>query len=420
MERSRGVLYGVGAYLIWGAFPLYWPLLEPAGAFEMLAHRLIWSLVVMAVLVVVLRRARHFVALTRNRRQLGLLTLASVTITLNWAVYIWGVTHDRVVEASLGYFINPLVTMLLGVVVLRERMRRLQWAAVAIAGVAVAVLTIDYGRVPWIAVLLASSFGTYGLAKRLAGAGAFESLALETAIMAPLALVFVLALALRGQSHFATEGTGHAALMVSAGVVTAVPLILFGAAAVRVPMVTLGLIQYLTPILQFALGVFHFHEEMSTGRWVGFAIVWLALATFTADSLRSRRSASAMARKDHLLRTDVGSRKFRDLMRCGPRRVARCCAFSGGNHAAYCRARGCCCERHLSRPRRVRGRGPGPARAYAQRLDHLRPGSGQARHHGRQGRDGAGHRHAVRAGQQALARRPPAQPERGVDAGRRR
>lgn len=296
MERSRGVLFGVGSYLIWGAFPLYWPLLEPAGAFEMLAHRLIWSLVVMTILVIVLRRAVHFVALVRNRRQLALLTLAAVTITGNWAGYIWGVTHDRVVEASLGYFINPLVTMLLGVLVLRERMRPPQWAAVGVAGVAVGVLTIDYGRVPWIALLLAFSFGTYGLAKRLAGAGAFESLALETAIMAPLALVFVLGLALRGQSHFGTEGPGHAVLMMSSGIVTAVPLILFGAAAVRVPMVTLGLLQYLTPILQFALGVFHFHEAMSTGRWIGFAIVWLALLVFTADSLRARRSAALMAR----------------------------------------------------------------------------------------------------------------------------
>ncbi|MGZ4475905.1 MAG: EamA family transporter RarD [Nocardioides sp.] len=279
--------------MIWGAFPLYWPLLEPAGAFEILAHRLIWSLVVMTVLVIVLRRATQFVALTRSPRQLGLLTLAAVTITCNWAGYIWGVTHGRVVEASLGYFINPLVTMLLGVLVLRERMRPLQWAAVGVAGVAVAVLTVDYGRVPWIAVLLAFSFGTYGLAKRLAGAGAFESLALETAIMAPLALVFVLGLALRGRSHFGTEGPGHAALMMSSGVVTAVPLILFGAAAVRVPMVTLGLLQYLAPILQFALGVFHFHEAMSTGRWIGFGIVWLALAAFTADSIRARRVSSA-------------------------------------------------------------------------------------------------------------------------------
>jgi len=286
-------LFGLLAYLIWGAFPLYWPLLEPAGAFEILAHRLIWSLVVMAALVIGLRRAPQFVALVRNRRQLALLVLAAVTVTCNWATYIWGVNHGRVVETSLGYFINPLVTMLLGVLVLRERMRPMQWAAVGIAAFAVIVLTLDYGRLPWLALILALSFGTYGLAKKQAAAGAFESLALETAVMAPLALAYIVVLAVRGQSHFATEGPGHAMLFVSAGVVTAVPLILFGASAVRVPLVTLGLLQYLAPILQFGLGVLHFHEQMSTGRWIGFGIVWLALAVFTADSLRARRTVSA-------------------------------------------------------------------------------------------------------------------------------
>jgi chloramphenicol-sensitive protein RarD len=290
VERSRGVLFGVLAYLLWGAFPLYWPLLEPAGAFEILAHRLIWSLVVMSGLVIALRRAPQFMALVRDRRTLGLLALAAVTVTCNWATYIWGVNHGRVVETSLGYFVNPLVTMLLGVLVLRERLRRLQWVAVGIAAVAVAVLTIDYGRLPWLALILALSFGTYGLAKKQAAAGAFESLALETAVMAPLALVYVVLLAARGESHFASDGAGHAWLFVSSGVVTAVPLILFGAAAVRVPLVTLGLLQYLAPILQFALGVLHFHEEMSAGRWIGFGIVWIALVVFTADSIRARRT----------------------------------------------------------------------------------------------------------------------------------
>ena len=293
MERSRGVLFGVLAYAIWGAFPLYWPLLEPAGAFEILAHRLIWSLVVMTALVIGLRRAPQFLALLRSPRTFGLLVLAGATVTCNWATYIWGVNHGRVVETSLGYFVNPLVTMLLGVLVLRERMRRLQWVAVGIAVVAVAVLTIDYGRLPWLALVLALSFGTYGLAKKQAAAGAFESLALETAVMAPFALIYVIVLALRGQSHFAAEGPGHAMLFVSAGIVTAVPLILFGGAAVRVPLVTLGLLQYLAPILQFALGILHFHEDMSTGRWIGFGIVWVALVLFTADSIRARRAVAA-------------------------------------------------------------------------------------------------------------------------------
>lgn len=290
------MLFGVVAYLIWGAFPLYWPLLEPAGAFEILAHRLIWSLVVMTVLIIALRRTPQLFALVRDRRKLALLTLAAVTVTCNWATYIWGVNHGRVVETSLGYFVNPLVTMLLGVLVLHERMRTLQWVAVGIATLAVVVLTVDYGRLPWLALVLALSFGTYGLAKKQADAGAFESLALETALMAPLALVFLVGLGLAGRSHFTSEGPGHAALFVSAGVVTVVPLICFGAAAVRVPLVTLGLLQYLAPILQFGLGVLHFHEAMSTGRWIGFAIVWVALAVFTSDSLRARRSVATPSR----------------------------------------------------------------------------------------------------------------------------
>jgi chloramphenicol-sensitive protein RarD len=288
-ERSRGVVFGVAAYVLWGAFPLYWPLLEPAGAFEILAHRLIWSLVVMTGLVIVLRRGVQFMGLVHDRRTLTLLTLAGLTVTVNWATYIWGVNNGRVVETSLGYFVNPLVTMLLGVLVLRERLTRTQWLAVGIAAVAVGVLTVDYGRLPWIALILAGSFGGYGLLKKQAAAGAFESLALETAVMTPLALAYVVGLAIAGRSHFTTEGSGHTALFVSAGVVTAVPLILFGAAATRVPLVTIGLLQYLAPILQFGLGVLHFHEQMSTGRWVGFGIVWIALAVFTWDALHQRR-----------------------------------------------------------------------------------------------------------------------------------
>jgi chloramphenicol-sensitive protein RarD len=286
------VVFGVTAYVLWGAFPLYWPLLEPAGAVEILAHRLIWSLVVMTGLVIVLRRGVQFVALLHDRRTSTLLALAAAVVTVNWGTYIWGVNSGRVVETSLGYFVNPLVTMLLGVLVLRERLTRIQWLAVGIAAVAVGVLTVDYGRLPWIALILAGSFGTYGLLKKQAGAGAFESLTLETAVMTPLALAYVVGLALAGHSHFATEGPGHTALFVSAGVVTAVPLILFGAAATRVPLVTIGLLQYLAPVLQFGLGVLYFHERMSTGRWLGFGIVWVALAVFTWDALSQRRQVA--------------------------------------------------------------------------------------------------------------------------------
>jgi chloramphenicol-sensitive protein RarD len=288
-------LYGLAAYLLWGGFPLYWPLLEPAGSVELLAHRIFWSLVTLAVLVLVLRRTGQFAALFRDRRVFGLLTIASVVITLNWGTYIYGVTNDRVVETSLGYFINPLVTVLMGVLILGERLRGLQWLAIGIGAIACLVLTVDYGHPPWIALVLACSFGTYGLAKKQAGAEAIESLTLETMLVTPLALGYLVWLGAQGRSSFAAEGTGHALLLMSAGLVTALPLLCFGAAAIRVPMVTLGLLQYLAPILQFLLGVLWFHEAMSTGRWIGFTLVWMALAIFTVESLRHRRRSLRLA-----------------------------------------------------------------------------------------------------------------------------
>ena len=285
----QGFLYGVAAYVLWGGFPLYWPLLEPAGSVELLAHRVLWSLVTLLVLVLVLRRGAQLRALLGDRRVLGLLVLAAIVITLNWGTYIYGVTHDRVVETSLGYFINPLVTVLMGVLILEERLRSLQWLAIAIGALACVVLTVDYGHPPWIALVLAFSFGTYGLAKKQAGAEAVESLTLETLLICPLALVYLGWLTAQDRSSFASEGAGHAWLLMSAGLVTAVPLLCFGAAAIRVPMVTLGLLQYVAPILQFGLGVLYFHEDMTAGRWIGFALVWVALAIFTFESLRHRR-----------------------------------------------------------------------------------------------------------------------------------
>jgi chloramphenicol-sensitive protein RarD len=270
-------------------FPLYWPLLEPAGAFEILAHRIVWSLVTMAVLVVALGRLRAVRRRLGSGRTVRLLTLAACLITVNWVVYIWGVNNGHVVETALGYFINPLVTVLMGVLILGERLRRLQWVAVGVAALAVVVLTVDYGRPPWVALALALSFGSYGLCKKQAGAPAIESITYETLVVGPLAAAYVAWLALTGDSHFASHGTGHALLFVGTGVVTAVPLICFGGAAIRVPMTTLGLLQYLTPLLQFALGVLYFHENMPAGRWAGFGLVWVALAIFTADSLRQRR-----------------------------------------------------------------------------------------------------------------------------------
>lgn len=293
-DERRGLALGVAAYAMWGAFPLYWPLLEPAGAVEILAHRMVWSTLTMGLLVLLLRRRAQLRAIAADRRVRLLLVLAAVTITSNWTTYIYGVNSGRVVETSLGYFINPLVTVLMGVLVLKERLRPLQWAALGVGTAAVLVLTVDYGRPPWIALVLAFSFGTYGLAKKSAGVGAVESLAFETAVVAPFALVYLVVLQARGDGHLGTEGLGHALLLASTGLVTAIPLICFGAAATRVSMVSLGLLQYLAPTIQFVLGLVVFSESMTTGRWLGFALVWGALAVFTAEALRHRRRQLAL------------------------------------------------------------------------------------------------------------------------------
>jgi chloramphenicol-sensitive protein RarD len=288
-EQRRGLLLGVAAYGMWGTFPLYWPHLEPAGAIEILAHRVLWSVLTMGLLVVLLRRTTQLRAIFSQRRTFLLLAAAAFTITFNWATYIWGVNNGKVVETSLGYFINPLVTVLMGVFILGERLRPLQWAAMGVASVAVVVLTIDYGRPPWVALVLAFSFGSYGLAKKSANVGAVESLTLETMLLAPFAALYIGWLVAHRSSNFASHGTGHALLLSTTGIVTAVPLICFGAAAIRVSMVTLGLLQYLAPIIQFALGILYFHEDMTPGRWAGFMMVWLALVVFTYEANSHRR-----------------------------------------------------------------------------------------------------------------------------------
>ncbi|WP_433499316.1 EamA family transporter RarD [Sphaerimonospora sp. CA-214678] len=286
-ESRRGVLYGIAAYSIWGLFPLYWPLLKPAGAVEILAHRMVWSL---AVVVAILAARRHwswFRSLTR--RQFLLLTVAAVTIALNWGVYIYAVNSGHVIESALGYFINPLVTVLFGVVIFRERLRTLQWAAVGLGGLAVIVLTLDYGRPPWIALILATSFGAYGLFKKAAQVGSAESLTIETLVLLVPALTYLIVIEGNGTGAFGHQGAGHTLLLATTGIVTAIPLMCFNGAAIRVPLSTIGLLQYITPTMQFLCGVLVAREVMPPSRWVGFVIVWLALCVFTWDSLRAVR-----------------------------------------------------------------------------------------------------------------------------------
>ncbi|MFG3037927.1 EamA family transporter RarD [Streptomyces sp. NPDC048330] len=292
-EGRAGLLYGIGAYGMWGLVPLFWPLLKPAGAVEILAHRMVWSLVVVGVALLALRRWGWIRELVRSPRKLGMITVAATVITVNWGLYIWSVNTGHVVEASLGYFINPLVTIALGVLVLKERLRPAQWAAVGVGFAAVLVLAIGYGQPPWISLTLAFSFAVYGLVKKKVNLGGLESLAAETAVQFLPALAYLVWLGTQGTLAFGTEGAGHTSLLAATGVVTAVPLICFGAAAIRVPLSTLGLLQYLAPTFQFLLGVVYFHEAMPAERWAGFSLVWLALTLLTWDALRTGRRSRA-------------------------------------------------------------------------------------------------------------------------------
>ena len=282
--HRQGLLYGLGAYLLWGLVPLYWPLLDRAGAVEILAHRIVWSLPVAAGLALILLPRRWLRPLL-NRRILFLLGLAAALVALNWGVYIWAVNSGHVVEAALGYYINPIFTVLLGVIFLRERLAAAQWVAVGFAGVAVLVLTINYGQPPWVALILAGSFATYGLLKNRVNSSAVATLTVESAMLTPFALGYLLFLQVTGSLTFGHLGWAHTLLLVSAGLVTAVPLLLFSAAAVRIPLSTLGLLQYITPTAQFMLGVFYFGEAMSVARWVGFALIWVALAILSGYGL---------------------------------------------------------------------------------------------------------------------------------------
>ena len=287
-ERRRGTVYGAAAHGCWGLFPLYWSHTAPASAVEVLAHRIVWSLLVVAALVVFGRRAAAVRAVIADRGRLRKLTGAAALIAINWVTYIYGVTSGHVVETSLGYFANPIVTVLLAVVVLGERLRPLQWTAIGAAVTAVVVLSVQGGHPPWIALILAFSFGSYGLLKKTAAVGAVEGLAVETAVLAPLAVVFLIGLQVTGHGTAVAHGPAHFGWLMGAGVVTAIPLLLFGAAATRVPLATLGVLQYLTPSMQFVIGITVFGEPLPLLRLVGFALVWFGLVLFTIDVLRER------------------------------------------------------------------------------------------------------------------------------------
>ncbi|WP_051366293.1 EamA family transporter RarD [Hamadaea tsunoensis] len=298
-DLRRGYLLGFGAYVLWGFFPLYFKMLKSAGPVEILAHRVVWSLACVAVLITVLRRWRAIAALRHTPGKIAAMAAAAVLIAINWGTYIFGVNSARVVETALGYFITPLVVILLGVVVLRERLRRGQWIAVGVGTLSVVVLAVDYGRLPWIALTLACSFGLYGLVKKRVGLPPADGLLLESAILFLPAAAYLAYLG--GDNTFTRDGAGHTLLLAFSGIATVGPLLMFAGAANRIPLYGIGMLQYIGPIIQFGLGVFLFHEPMPAARWLGFGLVWLALAVFSVEGLvhvrgnRARAAATAVA-----------------------------------------------------------------------------------------------------------------------------
>ena len=287
--RSLGLLYGVSAYTLWGLFPIYWPLLKPANPLEIVSHRAVWTLVFCFIILALTKTLKSTLSLLKRPKIVAGLFLGSILISINWIIYIYAANNEHVVEASLGYYINPIVVIATGVIVLKEKMRPLQWTAVGIATLGVAVLTIDYGRLPWIALGLALSWGSYGLVKKQIGLGALEGLSIETLLSSGFYLAFLIWLGNSGEGHF-TYSLTLTLLLIGGGAVTAIPLLLFNGSTNRLPLTLIGLLQYITPTIQFCIGVWYYNEDMSTARWVGFLIIWVALMSLAIDLVKSSRS----------------------------------------------------------------------------------------------------------------------------------
>jgi chloramphenicol-sensitive protein RarD len=287
--RSLGLLFGVSAYTLWGLFPIYWPLLKPANPLEIVSHRAVWTLVFCFIILALTKTLKSTLSLLKHPKIVAGLFLSSILISINWIIYIYAANNEHVIEASLGYYINPIVVIATGVIVLKEKMRPLQWLAVGIATLGVAVLTIDYGRLPWIALGLAFSWGSYGLVKKQLGLGALEGLSIETLLSSGFYLGYLIWLGNSGEGHF-TYSLTLTLLLIGGGAVTAIPLLLFNGSTNRLPLTLVGLLQYITPTIQFCIGVWYYQEDMPTARWVGFFIIWVALMSLAIDLIKSGRT----------------------------------------------------------------------------------------------------------------------------------
>ncbi|HLO14983.1 MAG TPA: EamA family transporter RarD [Anaerolineales bacterium] len=288
MDR-KGILYGIAAYALWGFFPIYWKLLHQVPALEVIGHRISWSFILLVIVILLTGQWRDFRIAALTAKTLGIYAIAAVLLTINWLVYVWGVNAGFIVETSLGYFINPLLSVLLGVIFLHERLRPAQWIPVGLAAAGVIYLTLVYGRLPWIALSLAFSFGFYGFVKKLAPLGSLYGLTLETGIAFPVALIYLAFVGLTGTGAFLHEGLRTDILLIGTGIVTSIPLLMFASAARQIPLTVVGLLQYIAPTLQFLIGVFIYKEAFDQSHLIGFGIVWVALIIFGVENYLSNR-----------------------------------------------------------------------------------------------------------------------------------
>lgn len=287
---NKGILNGIATYVLWGLFPIYWKRLEQVPALQIIGHRISWSFILLILVILLTKQGREFRAAALTRKTIGIYSVAAVLLSINWLVYVWGVNAGFIVETSLGYFINPLFSVLLGVLFLRERLRPAQWIPVTLATAGVIYLTVTYGRPPWIALSLAFTFGLYGLVKKLAPLGSLYGLTLETGIVFPIALIYLSFTGFTGTGSFLQEGMQTDLLLVGTGIVTSVPLLLFASAARQIPLTMIGILQYIAPTMQFLIGVFLYHEPFDQTRLIGFSLVWLALIIFWLENyIASRR-----------------------------------------------------------------------------------------------------------------------------------
>ena len=287
---NKGIWYGIGAYVLWGFFPIYWKFLHPVSALQVIGHRIGWSFIMLVIYIAATKQWQAFRSVAFNPKTIAIYAIASVLLSVNWLIYVWGVNSGFIVETSLGYFINPLLSVLLGVVFLRERLRPIQWIPVGLAAIGVIYLTFVYGHLPWIALSLAFSFGFYGFVKKLSPLGSLYGLTLETGIVFPVALIYLIVVGINGSGAFLHDGTFIDVLLIGAGLVTTIPLLMFASAAKQIPLTIVGLLQYIAPTLQLLIGVFLYKEAFDLSHFIGFAIVWLALIIFVVESYLSNRA----------------------------------------------------------------------------------------------------------------------------------